>query len=85
MKFKAGLYRVTKNYRGGHGVYNLIVDQSTIDAFGDQDSLLENIGEATNGGHESGWNIRTRRIQKPIKKYQTLSYGTKTVYGLKYH
>ena len=82
-KLKTGIYRVEKNYRGGCGVYNLIIDGTTIAMFGDWDTLLEDIGESTNGGHEDGWSIKTRKIQKPIKKYETLSYGQKTVYGLK--
>ena len=82
-KLKPGLYRLAKHFRGGCDVYNLVVSQELINIYGDWECLLEAIGEQTNGGHEAGYSIYTKKIQTPIQKYKTIDFGVTTGYGMR--
>jgi hypothetical protein len=87
MKTKIGWYIIEKHYRGGCSKYALRLTRKIQKMYPDWDELFDYIGENTNGGHESGYNLHANLKRTKPKNLQVLSFEpvTRIGYNNEYH
>lgn len=67
-------HEVTKYYKGGRSVFQIAVPKGVRLSKGDWETILEWLGENTNGGHAYGYSMNARRLRRkssslPVRRY----------------
>ena len=79
MKYK--WYQVSKSFRGGRSEYQIRVPEIELTK-DDWDDILEWIGDNTSGGHNYGYNIKTKELGDKDPRLKVLSYPSSVSYKL---
>jgi len=58
------VFRVVKTFRGGRNIYYALLPKNKRMKRGMWEEQMQEWGEGTNGGHESGWHIQARRVRR---------------------
>lgn len=74
-KTKGQVYKITKNYQGGQGIYYAVLPEGKVPQEGSFKPQLEDWGEATNGGHNYGYRIKMRRVKNIPKDSKILLFN----------
>lgn len=67
-------HKVTKFYKGGRSMFQIAVPKGVRLSKDDWETILEWLGENTNGGHSYGYSMNTRRLRRkssslPVRRY----------------
>lgn len=67
-------YEVTKFYKGGRSVFQIAIPKGVRLTKGERETLLEWLGDNTNGGHNYGYTINTRRLRRKSPSLRVVRY-----------
>ena len=67
-------HKVTKFFKGGRDNFQIAVPLGIKLSKGEWETLLEWIGENTNGGHAYGYSLKTRRLPSKSKSLPVVRY-----------
>jgi len=58
------IYEITKEFRGGRTIYSALLEEGLKITGSNRQQQLEQWGEETGGGHESGYSINMKEVDK---------------------
>jgi len=65
---------VSKFFKGGCGEFQIAVPKGVRLTKADWETILEWLGENTNGGHNYGYNMKTRRLNSKSESLRVVRY-----------
>lgn len=69
------VFRIVKTFRGGRNIYYALLPKNKRVKRGMWNSQLDEWGEGTNGGHESGWTIKVTQVKRIPKESDRLAFN----------
>ena len=67
-------HKVTKSFKGGRSEFQIAVPKGVRLTKGEWETILEWLGENTNGGHNYGYGIETKRLRKKSETLKVVRY-----------
>lgn len=61
---RIGWYKINKSYRNNEQIWSVYISKKISKDFFNENDLLENIGENTDGGHNYGYKMKSRYYGK---------------------
>lgn len=73
------IYKITKHFQGGQGIYYALMSNKKQMKKGYWDYQLQDWGEGTNGGHNYGYRIHVNQV-KNIPKIVKYKHGKDCIF-----
>lgn len=67
-------YGIVKTFRGGSDEFQIIVPDGVRLDQNDWDTIMEWLGDSTDGGHSAGYRMTRRRLKQKSRKLRVVAY-----------